>query len=49
MRTHMAGRLKETNSTGCIKELDAFVPVSVTERLEREARVILLFESSDKS
>ena len=49
MRTHMAGRLKETNPTGCIKELDAFVPVSVTERLEHEARVFLLLRLSEKS
>ena len=42
MRTHMAGRPKEINPTGCLKRLDAFVPVSVTERFEREARVFML-------
>ena len=32
-----------------IKRLEAFVPVSVTERLERGARVILLIKLSDKN
>lgn len=49
MRTHTAGRLNETNPTGCIKKLYAFVPVSVTERLEHEARVFLLLRLSEKS